>query len=218
MATAGLGAFYVGLTAAAEWMDAKQTKGLAQTGKAMQLTTISQAVGQGNMKGVWKALGGQDLGLMSGGQLDTKKTQQLIERLEYKDRLQMAASLGINHLAQGARFKGAPGSGPLGIGTMDIFKSGPQLIAEEIAKRIMEIPRQGGSGLPSWASPVFGPALPEGELAKPGKQVNNFYGGIQVKQDFLNKDPDNIWVQMKEDIERGADRRRQAQSSDPFSM
>jgi len=53
-------------------------------------------------------------------------------------------------------------------------------------------------------------------LTKPAKIQATFTGPINIKQEFKEADPDNVFVRFKEDLEREATSRTQSEIMDPF--
>lgn len=192
-ASLALGGLYLATTAFVEWVEKRQATHLKDQGKATQVVTAMDALRSGNAKGAYKVLSNSDLGVAKDGKIDVAAVSSLLGNMEARQFKDFAKSMGMD-------FSNTRSS-----------DQRENMLASEIAKRFSQIPGMGNG--------MFGPVLgPKAELTKAPKVLNNFYGGIQVKQDFNNADPDNVWLRMKDDIESQASRRRQAVSSDPYGM
>lgn len=189
----GLGALYLATTTIVDWVEKRQALHVANQGKATQVVAAMGALQAGNTKGAYKVLANEDLGVAKNGKIDVAAVSTLLGNMEARQFKDFAKSLGMD-------FTGTRSS-----------DQRENMVASEISKRFSQIPGMGNG--------MFGPVLgPKAELTKAPKVLNNFYGGIQVKQDFNNADPDAVWVRMKSDIESQAMRRRQAVSSDPYAL
>lgn len=192
-ASLALGGLYLAVTAIVEWVQARNKLIEGDRAQGAKLTGLPFLF-KHNGVDAYKAL--TDVGVAKGSKLDSSALTKVLAGMEKSEFRDLAHGLGV----------GLPRTKP-----GDFHMTGEALVAADIAKRFSQIPGvQNG---------LFGAALgPKAELTKAPKVLNNFYGGIQVKQDFNNADPDNIWLRMKDDIESQASRRRQAVSSDPYGM
>lgn len=198
-AALGLGALYLAASEFSSWVDSQtfEKRMSSKEGRAPEVTTAASMLARGNLLGAQKVA--QSLGL--GGANNRVSPSALVPYLERLKPGELAEVARVAGVAATEKVQGRYGSFEV---------SRLPAVAAALAPKFGQLPLSDKG--------IYGPELPPQELAKKGKQINNFYGGIHVNQDFQDQDPDRVFVRFKEDLEKQADRRLQPAGADPFAM